>query len=249
MCTATWIYTRDSYELFFNRDELFTRTGAIPPKIQNIDDMRYIAPTDPDGGGTWIGTNATGLTAALLNFYPDVDSRVRSSLIEPRPDLVSRGEIVRNAMAHRTIEEIVSMLESYVLSRFNPFTLLCITPASGPVLMRWFKEFSIDTSPSMPASSSSFRTKPVIENRVSAFDAINNRIGDQIRLDERSALHAEYHRSHSPERGPFSVCMHRVDAQTQSYTHVSVDVDQIRYSYVPGSPCVTEPLPELSIIR
>ena len=249
MCTATWIYARESYELFFNRDELFTRAQAIPPQIQEIDGIRYIAPTDPDGGGTWIGTNETGLTAALLNFYPDVDSRARSPLIGPRAGLTSRGEIVRSAMAHRTVEEIVLMLESCELSRYNPFTLLCITPASGPVRMQWSAEFLVDESPTMPLSSSSYRTKPVIDNRISAFAKVRTPVRNELHMTAGSAEHTGYHRSHTPEKGAFSVCMHREDAQTQSYTHATVGRERISYEYVPGSPCATGPLPELSISR
>ena len=257
MCTATWIYSHDSYELFFNRDELHTRAPAIPPHVQEVKGIRYVAPMDPDGGGTWIGTNEYGLTAALLNFYPGVDSTQRSPFIGPREGMISRGEIVCSAMAYRTVDGVASMLESNELARYNPFTLLCISSEGGPVRMQWFDEFLVDKSPKMPLSSSSFRTGPVIANRISTFAKMQTQVRKQMttqsqkrmRTDEQAAAHTHYHRSHTPEKGAFSVCMHREDAQTQSYTHVVVDADRINYTYLPGSPCTTEALPEVSINR
>ena len=46
-----------------------------------------------------------------------------------------------------------------------------------------------------------------------------------------------FHRSHWPDRGPYSPCMHREDAVTVSYTRIRVDVDAVELTYVDGSPC------------
>jgi hypothetical protein len=56
MCTVSWWREPDSYTVFFNRDELKTRSRALPPTIQQQNGVRYIAPTDADGGGTWLGS-------------------------------------------------------------------------------------------------------------------------------------------------------------------------------------------------
>ncbi|MEE8061561.1 MAG: hypothetical protein V3T16_07005, partial [Gemmatimonadales bacterium] len=47
------------------------------------------------------------------------------------------------------------------------------------------------------------------------------------------------HRGHVPERGVFSVCMHRDVAQTVSYSHIAVGPEEITFRYAPGPPCVT----------
>jgi uncharacterized protein with NRDE domain len=69
MCTVTWLMEADSYTVFFNRDELKTRSHALHPAIKEQNGVRYIAPVDLDGGGTWIGVNEFGLTCGLLNNH------------------------------------------------------------------------------------------------------------------------------------------------------------------------------------
>jgi hypothetical protein len=45
------------------------------------------------------------------------------------------------------------------------------------------------------------------------------------------------HRSHSPERGPFSTCMHRDDAATVSHTDVICSSRHASMNHHVGSPC------------
>jgi hypothetical protein len=45
------------------------------------------------------------------------------------------------------------------------------------------------------------------------------------------------HRSHSPQSGPFSTCMHRTDAATVSYTEISVSDHRAKMGYHGGPPC------------
>jgi hypothetical protein len=45
------------------------------------------------------------------------------------------------------------------------------------------------------------------------------------------------HRSHSPQSGPFSTCMHRNDAATVSYTEISIAQDLARLRHSFGAPC------------
>jgi membrane protein DedA with SNARE-associated domain len=46
MCTVTWLMHADSYAVFFNRDELKTRSRALPPAIKKQNGVRHIAPVD-----------------------------------------------------------------------------------------------------------------------------------------------------------------------------------------------------------
>jgi Transport and Golgi organisation 2 len=47
------------------------------------------------------------------------------------------------------------------------------------------------------------------------------------------------HKSHDPEPGPYSICMHRPDAATVSYTQVEFTPREISMVYVAGPPCET----------
>jgi hypothetical protein len=49
------------------------------------------------------------------------------------------------------------------------------------------------------------------------------------------------HRSHSPEAGPFSTCMHRSDAATVSYTEITAFSRKARLRYHAAAPCNAHP--------
>jgi hypothetical protein len=57
------------------------------------------------------------------------------------------------------------------------------------------------------------------------------------------ALHA----SHLPQRGPFSICMHRPEATTVSYSEVVASAKRITLRYQPGAPCRHHPRVSRSI--
>lgn len=246
MCTATWRCDRLGYEVFFNRDELRIRSEADRPERHEENGVACIAPTDPDGGGTWIGVNDRGVTVALLNFYPQTDFDETSSLIGPTDsgtgETVSRGILVRRMLSLGGIEEIRSGLGNESLERYRPFTLLVFGRDFEPHMFRWFGRLSERVSPEMPVSSSSFRTTAVVGNRIALFAEL---VPDGLPPNEQTTALVNYHRSHLPEAGPFSVCMHRDDACTRSFAHIRVGNDRAELIYTPGSPCETEPDPPL----
>lgn len=47
----------------------------------------------------------------------------------------------------------------------------------------------------------------------------------------------QLHASHIPERGPYSICVHREDAATVSYTEVHCGLSELQMCYWPGNPC------------
>jgi hypothetical protein len=58
------------------------------------------------------------------------------------------------------------------------------------------------------------------------------------RFDE--SLLASYHSSHSQKGGAYSVCMHRADAATVSFSRIRVTPEQVEFHYTPGAPCATK---------
>jgi len=56
------------------------------------------------------------------------------------------------------------------------------------------------------------------------------------------------HRSHVPRPGPFSVCVHRQDAATVSYTEVRCGASQISMDYLDGNPCLKERFDEMASV-
>ncbi|PWT90672.1 MAG: hypothetical protein C5B56_05030, partial [Proteobacteria bacterium] len=67
MCTVSWVHQPDGYHLLCNRDEKRTRGVASGPRLQRCGGVNYLAPMDPDFGGTWIATNEFGISLCLLN--------------------------------------------------------------------------------------------------------------------------------------------------------------------------------------
>ena len=67
MCTASWLTEGDRFHFFFNRDERRTRAIALPPEQRQAHGVAYLAPIDPDSGGTWFAATERGLILALLN--------------------------------------------------------------------------------------------------------------------------------------------------------------------------------------
>lgn len=247
MCTVTWSAAADGYDLFMNRDELHTRGHALPARRASTNGVNYLSPVDSDGGGSWIAVNEFGVTACLLNNYPpdsggDDASAVHGAHGAPERQFTSRGRLLLSLMDARSAGDVGEKLQGEDLGQFRPFYVfaLAASPAvassvaspSGR-LFRWDGrgELVVDVAPRPPISTSSFEAHAVVGNRT---DLYRRQIGEA--LPAQSALEA-YHRSHDPERGPYSVCVHRDDAGTKSLSHVTVRPDEITFEYTDGPPC------------
>lgn len=67
MCTVVFIPDRGKYWITSLRDEHPKRVKADLPAIQLSRQMKFKAPIDPQGGGTWVGLNEGGTAIVLLN--------------------------------------------------------------------------------------------------------------------------------------------------------------------------------------
>jgi hypothetical protein len=232
MCTVTWIARAGGYEVFMNRDELHTRGEAfLPDEITSEvrSPVRRIAPVDRDAGGSWIAVNEYGLSVCLLNHYP-----AESSEFSPEEDRAfeSRGKLVLELSVARSSDEAARLLNRRDLARYRPFTLLLFDPEGPPRLRRWDGTGEIVSSngPAPPVSSSSYDSAAVVSARRETYQRIVGGRPDPDRL-------TRYHRSHIPDRGPYSVCMHREDGGTKSLTRVVVTPTEVTTHYHAGPPC------------
>lgn len=76
-----------------NREEAYAR-GGTPPRLVDSG-VRFVAGTDPETGGTWLGINAFGVIVAVTNRF--------KSKVAARPR--SRGLLARDLLACRTAQE------------------------------------------------------------------------------------------------------------------------------------------------
>lgn len=229
-----------------NRDEKRDRFAALPPKIVEFKNHRVLFPREPTGG-TWISANDAGVCLALINWH-----RIKR---EPNNGVRTRGEVVRKLAGISTSDEISAAVKKLALRKLRPFRLIAIvSPENRVIEWRWnLNRLSIRKHSWEPHHwfSSSFdeHTAELVRTKVCAsFVAGGGDPGkrETSRLGRSAGVNAagyslswlrRLHRSHEPERGPFSICMHRPDAATVSYTEVAVSGRSVVMCYKHGPPC------------
>jgi len=234
----TWFVTDDGYELFFNRDELISRSRAELPGIHGTNSaqsngLSYISPTDADAGGTWIAVNELGVTVSLLNHY-------QYEQIETYKRWTSRGEIVRQFAATHDLRLAERQFLQLELKDYRAFRMFIIERSGQNKLFVWDGHKSrIEHNVTTPKSSSSADAKNVKAQRKQLFKDL------QLADRKDTQAYLNYHSSHIPDKPKESVCMHRDDANTVSLSVVKVDSVSVSFMYADGSPCkasLSEPI-------
>jgi len=240
MCTVSWLAGPAGYELFCNRDERLARRAALAPSTKLSRGVRFLAPTDGEAGGAWIAVNEHGLTLCLLNRYDGVNAHVARGHR-------SRGLLLPDLMSCDDPAGVMRAVARAALSQFQPFTLLALAPGAEPAVAGWtggrllVSKEGCDSL--MPLTSSSFAGGEVARARGELFRRTSGPASPTADLLLR------FHQSHDPEPGPFSVCMHRADAATVSFSRVKVTPRAVEFFYRPGAPCAGAPASRTSLPR
>lgn len=227
MCTVTFIPRKTGYCLGMNRDEQRSRQHGLPPTRKVLEGRSVVNPSEPSGG-TWIALNDHGVTFALINWY-SVPRRVKANPLT-RGDVVNHlsGALSENA-ANRGMEELP-------LHRINPFRVIGVFPETRAIVeWQWNLKRLVRKRHHWRAQqwiSSGFDEPEAQRIRTLAFRAAAKQksagsVGWLRRL----------HRSHEPQVGPFSTCMHRSDAVTVSYTEIAMSRNEAVMRYHPGALC------------
>lgn len=245
MCTLSWWVGEGHYSVFFNRDESRERPRALAPAIFHHAGRSSIMPVDPQGGGSWLAVNTSGLTFALLNYY---QGRL------PKGRLQSRGQIVKALANCETMEEVQAWLAEQNLQKFAPFSLLVFSPEllkkknivpAVPLYLWDGKNFKFDCEGVRgPYFSSAVNYDEVTAIRLKVYDELINQ-KTKVSVEDFIA----FHRSHLPKRSRYSICMHRDDAQTVSFSRVDVSQTEVQFFYCDGSPCEAPLQAPLSLHR
>ncbi len=236
MCTVSWRPEPDGYVLCFNRDERRTRLPASPPAPGRRAGVPFLAPTDGEAGGTWIGVNALGLTVCLANRYDAPAPR-------PTPDRISRGLLVAALLDAGSVAEVETRVAAERLDRYDPFTLVACEPDRPARLLGWDGrrlDPGLHGAPGLILTSSALDQPTAEATRRAIFAAADHL--DAERLDA-------IHRSHEPAMGPLSVCMHRPEASSVSLSRITVRPQSVRFEYSPGPPCTTSHGPPIHLTR
>jgi hypothetical protein len=227
MCTISFLPKSRGFYLVMNRDEKRDRFTGLAPAVVRLEAHRAIFPREPTGG-TWISANEAGVCMALINWH-----RIK---LEPNNNVRSRGEVVRRLAGISTSSEISAAITKLPLRKLRPFRLIAIVPTENRVIeWRWnLNRLSKRKHPwkSRHWFSSGFDEATAEAERTRVCAALQ---GESSKRDLQWLR--RLHRSHEPERGPFSICMHRRNATTVSYTEVAVSGLSIVMRYKDGPPC------------
>jgi hypothetical protein len=238
MCTLTWRRDSLGYTILFNRDERNARLPALPPRLEHAG-IRWIGPVDGDHGGTWIAVNERGVTVGLMNGIFEE----RAAVSEPR----SRGLLVRDLAGAESLASLEEEVEAMDLTTYRPFRFFALAPEAPFLFAEWngrVLKMRRDPKPAPPIVSSFFEESEVGRRRRADYDRLVGAT-DNPPVERLEA----YHRSHFPERSPYSVCMHREEARTQSLTRVDVTAERARMLYHAGPPCENAPEFEVALAR
>jgi len=226
MCTLTFIPKPNGYLLGMNRDERLTREAALAPEATAVGSMSAVYPRE-SSGGTWIGSNAAGITFALLNQNPGPQAK---------PKERSRGEIIPALLDSSRFPAAMRQFQQLDLRGVLPFVLVGAFPAEQIISQcQWdgnelrFLRIGWDVRHWFSSGVSDEMARKIRGS--TCYEAWRRR--DAGSAEWLRGLHA----SHSPVRGSFSICVHRPDAVTVSYTEIVFTGGNLSMRYHAGHPC------------
>jgi hypothetical protein len=216
MCTVVFQQCAGRVRIAMNRDERRGRAPESPPALGEDGPTRWIAPSDGEKGGTWIGVNDRGVAACLLNGY------VRGDLaLLARTDIPSRGGIIPSLLDSPSIDVGDWIRRELQAERYPSFTLLVWTQ-NGGTRVQWRLDEGLSCRP-LPEgvwgmeTSSAWRTKEVLAWRKDRFERW---LGDGAPL---IGPLPSFNLIEEPDRREWSPFMSRSFSATRSVTLAEVD--------------------------
>jgi uncharacterized protein with NRDE domain len=219
-----------------NRDEFLDRP-ATPPVVLRAEPPVAVGGRDLVADGTWLGVNAAGLVAGMLN---------RRTGTPPDPACRSRGLLCLDLLRARTIEEAEALVAREPAGRYNAFNALVACggrafvasqpPGEAPRIVRLDPGLHLLTNLDLNDP-----TCPRIAASHAHFAAAAEAGAD----DPPEALVARLrpiladHTTALDPRGPGSLCLHYDEYGTRSSSIVFVPPDArgIRLFHADGPPC------------
>ncbi|MFP4351708.1 MAG: NRDE family protein [Puniceicoccaceae bacterium] len=234
----TWMSGDGFRNILFNRDERNSRARERPPALRRpAAGPAYLAPTDPDSGGTWIAANEYGLVCAVLNHY----AAAGGDTPPPGTCRWSRGNLPSGAMMFRDAAQVREWIAALgELPRLRPFLLVALGGVGDGVVARWdgrVLETATADEGSLPLTTSSWNPDEVLPARRRLFREI---AGNPPALGELLDFHS-LHLDGRPAHGP---AMIRSDAHTRSLTVVRIgrtDVSMRHQEFAPESAAFLPP--------
>jgi len=231
MCTLSIITRENGYLLGMNRDERIARGAGLPPEFHESCGFQAIYPSDGEGG-TWIGGNEHGAAFAVLNWSDVIPQEVQPVKTH------SRGGLVPALIRSRTLQESQQTLATLNCEGMLPFRLVGIFPAESRI-----GEWRWDLS-KLDFTLHGWQARHWFSSSLSDLQAEGmrgNACRDAWKQSDAasSAWLRRLHASHGDAPGPFSLCVHRTEVKTLSYTEIECTPEKLRMEHFLGSPCET----------
>lgn len=227
MCTLSFVPTKDGYYAAMNRDERLARGAALSPSTFRANDFLVVYPFE-EGGGTWIACNQRKLTLALLNWnLPASQTPTKQR---------SRGTLIPLLIGNSDLDGVTRSLSQLTLDGLLPFRLVGISQSHRQICeWRWNAiSLAVLSSPWKPRHwFSSGTSDEMAESIRGEACRVAWQEPDAGSLPWLRTLHS----SHGLAAGPFSVCAHRPDAGTVSYSEIAFAANRATFRYVDGPPC------------
>ena len=224
MCTVTFIPRERGFLLGMNRDEHWERgRKSFPPTIR----QDAVFPLD-EKGGTWIAVNASGIAFAILNRNGNAFTKTHS-----------RGDVIPQLIQSRNLKDTSDQINISTLDGTLPFTLLIFSAHDQQILERIWDGKQL-SSALHPWALHHWFSSGLSDER-----AKQHRSELVLHAESDGDVHSlawmrRLHQAHGTAAGPFSICVHREEVGSVSYTEITASTVGVTMSYWPGPPCQIE---------
>src|SRR5208283_906053 len=179
-----------------------------------------------------IGLNEYGIVLALLNWNDVVSPGERDGKAR------SRGQVIPALIGSRCFTELRTAFQGSNLEGMPPFRLVGIFP-SEKQLQEWRWDSTRLESQVLEWASRQWFSSSLSDRQAEILRGAAGRDAHSEPDAGSVAWLRRLHASHAGGPGPFSVCVHRADVRTLSYTEVVLTPASIVVEHFTGSPCST----------
>ena len=228
MCTLSFIPEANGYLVGMNRDEQISRSSTLPPERFPIEGGYAVYPRE-NSGGTWIAANSFGVTLALLNWY---------SVAAIAPKSQSRGEVIPKLIAGEDSGSVHDALTRLPLGGTLPFRLVGFFPSERAIAEWRWNQHKVEQL------EFTWQRHHWFSSGISDAEAERQRGEVFLRSSPNGRSARDWlrtqHRSHKNGPGPFSICVHRNDVRSISYSEIHFSERGLLLEMFSGSPCAQE---------
>lgn len=235
MCTlALYFRVFPDYSLVIaaNRDESLARPSAPPALLRST--PQVWGGKDLLAGGTWLGINEWGVSAAILNQHTEST---------PNPSSRSRGLLCLDALTHPSATQAMQWTVSEQTEQYNPFNLLIADPTEAFVICSNPQGLvARPLSPGVHILTNTAFFSPYRQRESYALDRFVRIPSPSPTfpdlLGQLRVVLSDHDAPRDPHRG---MCLHLDGYGTCSSTVLvyANDTQEYQYRFAPGPPCTT----------